>query len=105
MPATNRFQPILVTFSNQPYSVFNIVVVHGSIATDPSVVANEYNTNPLSIPFGDSIFRNMECIKYHIDGQKACSVILTGTNPTSQVPIEIIEIMKYAKGRELVEIY
>lgn len=98
VPATNRFQSVLVTFSNQPYSVFDIAVVHGSVATDPSVVANEYNTNPLSIPFGDSIFQNMECVKYQIDGQKACSVILTGTNPTSQVPIVIEQVISYVHG-------
>jgi len=102
VPATNRFQSVLVTFSNLPYSLFNIAVVHANITTDPSVIASEYTTNPLTIPFGYSLFQNVECIKYHIDAQKACSVILTGTNPTSQVPIVLEQVISYVHGNMFV---
>jgi hypothetical protein len=99
--ATNRFQFIRLSFSNccqqngMPYSFFNLAIENG-MATDPAVVANMYSTK--YIPFGGSVFQNVECTKYHIEGQKACSIILTITNPISQVAGATEEVFSYVHG-------
>lgn len=83
-----------------PYSNLNVALIHvnGISTTDPSVIVNVYNTNPADVPFGDSIFQNVECVKYKIDGQKACSIIFTTTNPTNQAGEVLEEVMSYVHG-------
>jgi hypothetical protein len=101
--ATNRFQFVPVSFSNccqqngTPCSFFNLAMIN-SATTDPSLIANMYSTNPQYIAFGSSIFQNVECTKYHIEGQKACSIILTFTNPANQLAGATEEVFSYVHG-------
>jgi hypothetical protein len=105
-PAANRFQDVLVMFSNCCqkngiyFSDFDVALVRingATTTTDPSAVANLYSDNPANIPPGDSMFQNTECTKYHTDGQKACSIIFTFTNPANQAGV-IEEVISYVHG-------
>jgi len=76
-PATNRFQPVLVSFVppilSSSLADMNIAV-SATHRIDPEVYtftsAAEYHP-------GYSTFQEPECVKYKIDGQKACSYIVT----------------------------
>jgi hypothetical protein len=79
-PVTNRFQTVLVTFANYPPTRFDFLSLavqsqntNEIASTDPLVVLN--NTSPPS--FDWSLFQSIECAKYTVDGNKACSLIWT----------------------------
>src|SRR5262249_45217133 len=47
---------------------------------------------------GSSLFQNIECIKYKIDGHKACSVMWTGTDfngGSGNIPLATLYLSSY----------
>jgi hypothetical protein len=70
-PQADRFQTTLVGFADGAGSGMSLISLSG-IVHDPQVMANLAVNN---LPFGYSMFQNVECIKYKIDGQKVCSYI------------------------------
>jgi hypothetical protein len=73
-PSTNRFQSTLVKFDNGAGSSMSVDLVRG--ATDPEEGART-TVNLASFQYTLTVFQPVECTKYKIDGQKACSFILT----------------------------
>lgn len=75
-PATNRFEPVHVSFKSPPSVSLAGLDIAASTThrIDPEVytISNAAVYHP-----GYSIFQGTECVKYKIDGQKACSYIVT----------------------------
>jgi hypothetical protein len=69
---TNRFQDMLD--SNQPPYTGLIVDMLPTNISNPSVIANTYK-------MGFSTPQNEECVKYQVEGQKACSYVFKITKP------------------------
>ncbi|MGC1928440.1 MAG: hypothetical protein WA667_05650, partial [Candidatus Nitrosopolaris sp.] len=78
LTSTNPFQQRVVQFINMvPFVNFNIVITSAAFGQkDPATVLNAYNLFPSTMA-GYSISQNIECLKYNIDGNKACSIVLT----------------------------
>jgi hypothetical protein len=69
---TNRFQDMLD--SNQPPYTGLIIDMLSTNISNPAVIANTYK-------MGFSIPQNVECVKYQVEGQKACSYMINMTKP------------------------
>jgi hypothetical protein len=70
-----------------PFINFNITpAAFGQI--DPATVLNAYNLFPSTIA-GYSISQNIECVKYNIDGNKACSIVLTSNGVIHSINIQV----------------
>ncbi|HET7147510.1 MAG TPA: FxLYD domain-containing protein [Candidatus Nitrosopolaris sp.] len=69
---TNRFQDMLE--SDQPPYTALIVDMLSTNISNPAVIANTYK-------MGFSIPQNVECVKYQVEGQKACSYMIKITKP------------------------
>ena len=90
--ASNRFQPIAVYFSTaSPFAEFN-VARQDTITnlTDPARYLSQKNV----LPFGSSLFQNVECTKYTVDGHKACDLIFT-SNPSGALPLVTMAVASY----------
>jgi hypothetical protein len=96
-PAMNRFQTVAVGFSNRvftnsSFASVNIAIDNATTQTDPAL----YVDSSLSTPeySGFSLFQNVECAKYKVDGNKACDILLTG-NPSGNLPVAVLQIASY----------
>ena len=96
-PATNRFQTVAVAFTNRvftnsSFASVNIVIDNAPTQTDPAL----YLDSSLSAPVysGFSLFQNVECTKYKVDGNKACDMVFTG-NPSGNLPVAVLQIASY----------
>jgi hypothetical protein len=98
--ASNRFQDMLAGPDHPPYTALFIDVLPTNV-TDPSVFANAYNTNRSSIAIGFSILQNLECVKYQIQGQKACSHTIKITKPKG-TNLEGEQVFSYVNSKMLV---
>lgn len=94
-PATNRFESQLVTFDSGVGPNSNIVIITG-VGTDPEAFARQVVNAAIQY----TLFQNVECTKYKIDGQKACSFILTKqANPDLGTPGGVImQVLSYSNG-------
>jgi hypothetical protein len=75
LTSINPFQQRVVQFINMvPFINFNIVITPVAFGQkDPATVLNAYNLFPSTMA-GYSISQNIECVKYNIGGNKACSI-------------------------------
>jgi hypothetical protein len=92
-PNINRFQLVVVSFTNGAYTnksfaSVNIVIDNVPTQTDPALYMN-LNGDP-----GFSLFQNIECVKYKIDSNKACDIVLTG-NPSGNLPVAVLQVASY----------
>jgi hypothetical protein len=88
--ASNRFQDMLE--SNQPPYTALIIDVLPTNVSDPAVIANTYKT-------GFSILQNVECVKYQVDGQKACSYMINLTRPNGGTNLEGEQIFSHVNDK------
>jgi hypothetical protein len=88
---TNPLQQHVVQFINMaPFANFNIVIAPAALAqTDPATVLNAYSLFPATIPVGYSISQNVECVKYKIVSNRACSIILTSNGKVPSIYIQV----------------
>jgi hypothetical protein len=86
----NPFQQRVVQFINMvPFVNFNIVITPAAFGQkDPATVLNAYNLFPSTMA-GYSISQNIECVRYNIDGNKACSVVLTRNGIIHSINIQV----------------
>jgi hypothetical protein len=98
LPTTNPLQQRVVQFTNMaPFANFNIVIAPEAFAqTDPAIALNAYRLFPSTIPAGYSISQNVECVKYKIVSNRACSIILTSNG---KVPSIYIQIASYVNKK------
>jgi hypothetical protein len=90
LTSTNPFQQRVVQFINMvPFINFNIVITPAAFGQkDPATVLNAYNLFPSTMA-GYSISQNIECVRYNIDGNKACSIVLTSNGIIHSINIQI----------------
>jgi hypothetical protein len=90
LTSTNHFQQRVVQFINMvPFINFNIVITPAAFGQkDPATVLNAYNLFPSTMG-GYSISQNIECVKYNIDGNKACSIVLTRNGIIHSINIQV----------------
>ena len=96
-PATNRFEPVLVSF---------VTPISGSLADLNIAVSATHNidpelytiTNAAEYHPGYSMFQEPECVKYKIDDQKACSYIITTVGP-SRGRVVIMHANSFVNGQ------
>jgi hypothetical protein len=90
LTSINPFQQRVVQFINMvPFINFNIVITPAAFGQkDPATVLNAYNLFPSTMA-GYSISHNIECVKYNIDGNKACSIILTRNGIIHSINIQV----------------
>jgi hypothetical protein len=90
LTSTNPFQQHVVQFINMvPFVSFNIVITPAAFGQkDPATVLNAYNLFPSTMG-GYSISQNIECVKYNIDGNKACSIVLTRNGIIHSINIQV----------------
>jgi hypothetical protein len=88
----------VVQFTNMaPFANFNIVIAPEAFAqTDPAIALNAYRLFRSTIPAGYSISQNVECVKYKIVSNRACSIILTSNG---KVPSIYIQIASYVNKK------
>lgn len=98
LPTTNPLQQRVVQFTNMvPFANFNIVIASAALAqTDPATVLNAYSLFPSTMPAGYSISQNVECVKYKIVSNRACSIILTSNE---KVPSIYIQVASYVNKK------
>ena len=90
--AANRFEPLIINFTSGDTGI-GIGVKHTVNTTDPA----KDLTPSKNMPFGSSLFQDVECVKYHIDGEKACSIIFTTTPTFGQQVYQVVE--SYINGK------
>ena len=90
LTSTNPFQQRVVQFINMvPFVNFNIVITPAAFGQkDPATVLNAYNLFPSTMA-GYSISQNIECVRYNIDGNKACSIVLTRNGIIHSINIQV----------------
>jgi hypothetical protein len=96
-PATNRFEPVLVSFVTPILSGLSADLNIAASTThriDPEVYTI---TNAAVYHPGYSIFQEPECVKYKIDGQKACSYIVT-TIGSPGARLVILHVNSFVNG-------
>ena len=72
-----------------PSVSFNIVITPTAFGQkDPATVLNAYNLFPSTMA-GYSISQNIECVKYNIDGNKTCSIVLTSNGIIHSINIQV----------------
>jgi len=91
--ATNRFQPVVASFSSGAYTNRSFASVDIGIDNVPTQTDPALYMKPNGVP-GFSVFQNIECVKYKIDGNKACDIVLTG-NPSENLPIAVLQVASY----------
>ena len=91
LTSTNPFQQRVVQFINMvPFVNFNIVIAPGAFAqNDSATVLSAYSLFPSTIPAWYSISQNVECVKYNIDGKRACSIVLTSNGKIPSLSIQV----------------
>jgi hypothetical protein len=84
------FQQRVVQFINTvPFVNFNIVITPAAFGQkDPATVLNAYNLFPSTMA-GYSISQNIECVRYNINGNKACSIVLTSNGIIHSINIQV----------------
>ena len=96
-PATNRFEPVHVSFKSPP-SV-SLADLDIAASTTHRIDAEVYTiTNAAVYHPGYSIFQGTECMKYKIDGQKACSYIVT-TVGSPRGRLVIMHVNSFVNGQ------
>lgn len=90
LTSINPFQQRVVQFINMvPFVNFNIVITPAVFGQkDPATVLNAYNLFPSTMA-GYLISQNIECVKYNIDGNKACSIVLTSNGIIHSFNIQV----------------
>jgi hypothetical protein len=90
LTSINPFQQRVVQFITMvPLVTFNIVITPTVFGQkDPARVLNAYNLFPSTMA-GYSISENIECVKYNIDGNKACSIVLTRNGIIHSINIQV----------------
>jgi hypothetical protein len=90
LTSINPFQQRVVQFINiVPFINFDIVITPAAFGQkDPATVLNAYNLFPSTMA-GYSISQNIECVKYNIDGNKACSIVLTSNRVIHSINIQV----------------
>lgn len=75
-PATNKYETVHVSFKSPPsVSLADLdITVPSTHETDPKAYTVTVSAQPQP---GYSMFQEPECLKYKIDGQIACSYIMT----------------------------
>jgi hypothetical protein len=95
-PASNRFESPLVKFNSGvgPNAIIDIVTVQ---VPDPEVFATQIANTGL---FQYTLFQNVECTKYKIDGQRACSLIFTkqADADLGTPGVAIMSVISYVRG-------
>jgi hypothetical protein len=87
---TNRFQDMLES-GQPPYTALIIDMLPTNVS-DPAVIANTYKT-------GFSIPQNVECVKYQVEGQKACSYLIKITRPNGGTNLEGEQIFSHVNDK------
>jgi hypothetical protein len=90
LTSISPFQQHVVQFINMaPLVSFNIVITPTAFGQkDPATVLNAYNLFPSTMA-GYSISQNIECIRYDVDGNKACSIVLTRNGIIHSINIQV----------------
>jgi hypothetical protein len=93
-PASNRFESPLVKFES---GVGPNVQVAIEIGTDPEALSRELANAGL---FGYTLFQDVECTKYKVDGQKACSLIFTkeADPDLGTQGVVVMSVLSYVNG-------
>jgi hypothetical protein len=74
-PAQNRFEGPIVKFEDTTAGLnLNVDIVNG-LGADPDAASRAMVSS--GGPLGYTLFQDVECVKYKVDGQKACSLIYT----------------------------
>jgi hypothetical protein len=96
-PASNRFESPLVKSNSGVGPAANVDIIKGSV-TDPEAIARQI-ANYVGIQY--TLFQNVECAKYKIDGQKACSLVLTKqADPNLGTSGDVVmQVFSYVNGR------
>jgi hypothetical protein len=87
---TNRFQDMLES-GQPPYTALIIDMLPTNVS-DPAVIANTYK-------MGFSIPQNVECVKYQVEGQKACSYMIKITRPNGGTNLEGEQIFSHVNDK------
>jgi hypothetical protein len=96
-PAANKFETVHVSFKSPPQlSLADLDITAPSThETDPEVYTITVSAQPQP---GYSMFQGPECVKYKIDGQKACSYIMT-TVGSSGGRLVIMHVNSFVDGQ------
>ena len=94
-PAGNRFESPLVTFDSGVGPNSNIVIITG-VGTDPEAFARQVVNTANQY----TLFQNVECAKYKIDEQRACSFIFTkqADSDLGTPDAVIMQVLSYING-------